>query len=198
MTIDDLLRERGGIRLDVGCGSNKMADDWIGIDSRPLPGVDIVHDLTHFPWPLPDESVLVAMSSHVMEHIPPEPPDSRVTRLIDLLIEKGLLTESEVWHAIGEVSPGPLFIRVMDEVWRVLKPGGEFAIVVPFGLSPGFMQDPTHCHMISQNTWAYFDPEALDGALYNGYKPKPWKIKGLTWSPEANVEVVLAKRGIGE
>lgn len=59
-----------GIRLDIGCGTTKQAG-WIGIDNRPLPGVDIVHDIEQTPWPLETESVLVATSSHVLEHIEP-------------------------------------------------------------------------------------------------------------------------------
>jgi len=41
------------IKLDVGCGQYK-ADGYIGIDKRDIDGVDIVHDICKFPWPLPD------------------------------------------------------------------------------------------------------------------------------------------------
>ena len=90
-SVADVFGRLAGIRLDIGCGANKQPG-WYGIDFQPLPGVDLVHDLMVFPWPLPDESVLVAMASHVVEHIPP--------------------------HNLG-------FIKFMNEVWRVLKPGGE-------------------------------------------------------------------------
>jgi len=68
--ISSILKENSGIRLDIGCGKNKQ-NGFIGIDYRGLPGVDIVHDLEKFPWPLPDRSVLVAVASHVVEHINP-------------------------------------------------------------------------------------------------------------------------------
>lgn len=98
-------------------------------------------------------------------------------------------------HVIEHVNPHKgVFMRFMDEVWRVLKPGGEFAIVVPHGYSMGYLQDPTHCNPCNEHTWYYFDPEAGAGNLYNIYKPKPWKIKWLTWNPSANIEVVLKKR----
>ena len=34
------LASHSGIRLDIGCGANKQPN-FVGIDLRPLPGVDI-------------------------------------------------------------------------------------------------------------------------------------------------------------
>jgi len=68
--ISSILKEHSGIKLDIGCGASKQPG-FIGMDYRELPGVDIVHNLEKFPWPLPDKSVLVALSSHVVEHINP-------------------------------------------------------------------------------------------------------------------------------
>jgi len=39
--------------LDVGCGRAKHAGS-VGIDWVPGPGVDILHDLNKFPWPIED------------------------------------------------------------------------------------------------------------------------------------------------
>jgi len=36
-----------------------------------MEGVDIVHDLEVFPWPLEDESCLSVVGSHIIEHIKP-------------------------------------------------------------------------------------------------------------------------------
>lgn len=58
------------IKLDIGCGGNKQ-DGFTGIDSRELPGVDIIWNLELFPWPLDEGSVSVAVASHVVEHIKP-------------------------------------------------------------------------------------------------------------------------------
>jgi SAM-dependent methyltransferase len=71
-TISRLLAARKTIRLDLGCGPNKHAPDFIGIDTRALPGVDIVHDLEEFPWPLPDDIARVVFMSHFWEHISPK------------------------------------------------------------------------------------------------------------------------------
>lgn len=58
------------IQVDIGCGRNK-AEDFIGMDMRDVPGVDIVHNLEETPWPFPTESVTLLSASHVLEHINP-------------------------------------------------------------------------------------------------------------------------------
>lgn len=187
--LSEVLGRAAGIRLDIGCGRNKQPG-WIGMDFQPLDGVDIVWDLTKFPWPLESDSVLVAQASHVLEHIPPEAPDPRLVGLVQLLLDKGVITRDEMAAYIGEPNPGPLFVRFMDEAWRVLKVGGEFAIVVPHGWSSGYVQDPTHVNPINENTWLYF---AKDHPFRQFYSCKPWSIKYLSYMQSANVEVVLVK-----
>ena len=157
VALAEVLGRAAGIRLDIACGHNKQGPGWIGIDFQPLPGVDIVHDLTVFPWPLENNSVLVAVASHIIEHIPPQ--------------------------NMG-------FVRFMNEVWRVMKPGGEFAITTPHGWSAGYLQDPTHCNPCNENTFFYF---VHGHPLYGFYQPKPWTIKYLSWAYEANIEIVLVK-----
>ena len=58
------------IKLDIACGANKQ-EGFTGIDIRDLPGVDIVHDLEKFPWPILDNSVIIAVASHFLEHVKP-------------------------------------------------------------------------------------------------------------------------------
>ncbi len=171
LQIAELLKNNSGIRLDIGCGANKQPH-FVGMDIQPLPGVDIVHDWNIHPWPLPNECAIMAMASHVIEHVPKVIIDGGKTRLP--------------------------FIEFMDEVWRILKPDAEFAIACPHGSSQGFLQDPTHCNPLNEATFAYFDPlePNTNGLLYNFYRPKPWRIKYLSWSPAANIEVILCKRRI--
>ena len=74
MTLDEvkaLFAEQTGICIDVGCGSVKLKG-WCGMDSRPLKGVDIVHDIQSLPWPIPDSSVKQIRMNHVWEHIEPK------------------------------------------------------------------------------------------------------------------------------
>ncbi len=167
MDISEVISQHGGIRLDIGCGRN-LQPGFVGMDIRPLPGVEIVHDWLQFPWPLPDESVIQAIAVHVIEHVP------RV-----------------IWR---EGHSHWAFIEFMNEVWRVLKPGSQFAFTMPYCLSPGYYQDPTHINPCNEHTWLYFDPQAAEGLLYQFYQPKPWKIEHISWDPAANMEVLLSKR----
>jgi SAM-dependent methyltransferase len=188
--IEKLIKEKSGIRLDIGCGQNKQPG-FVGIDYVQYGDVDIVWDIEVTPWPLPDECVLTAICSHTLEHINPHSGDKRMQGLINLLLDKEIFTKEEADHYLGQ--PGPAFINVMNEVWRVLKPGNQFAFVVPHAESPGFAQDPTHINMINEATMAYFDP-LHPSNLYGFYRPKPWKIDRMFGEMNGTLEVVLIKR----
>lgn len=56
------------MRIDLGCGPNKPAG-WTGIDFRPLPGVDIVHNLG-FGIPFEESSVDELRGRDFFEHMP--------------------------------------------------------------------------------------------------------------------------------
>ena len=195
-SIDKILKEKnGGIRLDLGGGGAPQAG-FVNIDVRDMPTVDIGHNLELFPWPLPDECCSMVMASHLLEHINPTYPDARIAVLIKLLLKKKLISEKEVKETIGEIEPGAIFMRFIDEIWRVLKPGGQFMAAFPYAGSPGFFQDPTHCNNINEATLAYFDPFEAGGFLFKIYKPKPWKIlqSALASNLNGNMEIVLEKR----
>lgn len=68
--LQKILARKGGILLDIGCGEHKQPG-FTGMDKRKLPGVDIVWDLERFPYPLPAESCLTVIGSHIVEHIKP-------------------------------------------------------------------------------------------------------------------------------
>jgi ubiquinone/menaquinone biosynthesis C-methylase UbiE len=61
-------------------------------------------------------------------------------------------------------------VAAMDEVWRVLKPGGRVYITVPHATS-SFMtwRDPTHRRGMNLSTLTYFDNTTFDGALFSYY-----------------------------
>lgn len=98
------------LRLDLGCGKNKINDgrQWIGVDERNFPGVDVIHDLRQ-EWPWADGEVAEAHCSHFLEH----------------------LTGAERIH-------------FFNELYRVLKPGGQARIITPHWSHERAYGDPTH------------------------------------------------------
>ncbi len=144
------------IKLDIGCGGNKQKG-FIGMDARKLEGVDIVHNLEEFPYPIPADSCGTILGSHIIEHIKP-------------------------WYTI------PLF----EELWRMMKVGGQLVLTTPYAGSAGFWQDPTHCNGFNEATFQYFDPRF---PLWTIYKPKPFHIESgyPCWQPNGNLEIMLEK-----
>ena len=88
-----------------------------------------------------------------------------------------------------------LFMDIMNEWWRITKPGGQLMIGTPYAGSMNFWQDPTHVHGFNELSFKYFDPlDATWGnAFYSIYKPKPWKLEKNTWDSTGNLEVLLTK-----
>jgi predicted SAM-dependent methyltransferase len=50
-------------------------------------------------------------------------------------------------------------MQFMNEVYRILKPGGKIKIVSPYYTSMRCWQDPTHKHAISEATFLYYNKE---------------------------------------
>lgn len=96
-------------------------------------------------------------------------------------------------HVLEHLDPR-LTIDIFNEMWRIMKVGGQWVIALPYAGSHGFWQDPTHCNGFNETTFEYFDPE-INPILYGIYTPKPWKIVNRFWHPNGNMEVVLEKRG---
>jgi predicted SAM-dependent methyltransferase len=56
------------IKLDIGCGASKK-EGFIGVDILKFEGVDIVHDLSKFPYPFEENSIDEIWMDNVLEHI---------------------------------------------------------------------------------------------------------------------------------
>jgi SAM-dependent methyltransferase len=98
-----------------------------------------------FPWPWADNSVDELHCSHFLEHVPGGHP-----------VEYG---GTGIRH------------RFVDEMYRVLKPGGTATIIVPYNRSPRAAQDPFHA-------WPPLEPESFM------YFNKQWRVNnGLDHYP---------------
>ena len=67
----NIFKSKSGIKLDLGCGECRQPN-FVTMDRRPLPNVDIVHDVTVFPYPIPKNTCLMVLMSHLWEHIDPK------------------------------------------------------------------------------------------------------------------------------
>jgi SAM-dependent methyltransferase len=136
--------------LDLGCGKRPRNPygrrELHGVDVRPAPaGADFQHrvaNLTLEPIPYEDSSFGSVSAYDFIEHIPRilPTPDGR-----------------------GTVFP---FIRLMNEIWRVLAPGGRL-----YALTPGYphaeaFMDPTHVNFITEGTHEYFCGDKPLGRIY--------------------------------
>jgi SAM-dependent methyltransferase len=55
--------------LDLGCGPHGKKEGSVGLDMRPAPHVDVVHDLNIYPFPFPSDEFDWIEMSHVIEHV---------------------------------------------------------------------------------------------------------------------------------
>ena len=55
--------------LDLGCGPHGKLPGSVGLDIRPAPHVDVVHNLDDYPYPFPDDEFDFVGMSHVIEHV---------------------------------------------------------------------------------------------------------------------------------
>lgn len=87
-----------------------------------------------------------------------------------------------------------LMVDFMNELWRVIKAGGQLAFSTTYAGSPGYWSDPKNCNPCNETTFFYFDPQFKD--LYSYYEPKPWMIeKGSPqWVVGGNLEIVMRPR----
>ena len=113
--------------IDIGCGSRRDPRATAGMDFYPYPGVTIVHDVTTFPWPVPDGSFDGAVSHQLIEHLP---------------------------HKVS-VAGNDVFFEFFDEVWRILKPGGTFSFDVPDYRGAEACGDPTHRRFLNVQAFSH-------------------------------------------
>ncbi len=58
------------------------------------------------------------------------------------------------------------FIALMNEVWRVLRPGGLLYAVTPVYPHEKSFRDPTHVNLLTTRTYRYFTRPRLEARMY--------------------------------
>lgn len=137
------LTKNQGIMLDFGCGEAKQAN-FVGLDKRDLPGVDIVHDVEVFPWPLDDESCLTVVGHHIVEHIKPWltidlfneiwrvlKPDGQLALSLPYAGSRGFWQDPTHINGFNEVTFWYFDPKHPSGLWNIYKPR-------PWRIEPGF------------------------------------------------------------
>lgn len=131
--------------LDIGCGEIPRnpfgATDVHGIDIREDLARNIVcADVIRGGIPFEDNSFDFVTAYDFIEHVP------------------RLLYTPELRFP---------FIEIMNEIWRVLKPGGQFLSHTPAYPKAEAFQDPTHVNIITRDTFRhYFDHQRMLARMY--------------------------------
>ena len=139
------------INIDLACGANKK-EGFLGVDIADVKGVDVVHNLTKYPWPFEDNSVDEINCSHYVEHIPHE----------NL---RGILEESNSFEEFKEKAleiDRDGLIKFMNEVYRILKPKGRALITAPHYMSIRAFGDPTHVRYVGDFSFYYFNKDWME------------------------------------
>jgi SAM-dependent methyltransferase len=140
-----LPQKNGFNTLDLGCGGvprNPFKADFLyGIDIRDSANPNIARsDLAQEAIPHGDASMDYITAFDFIEHIP------RVVYLPEIRYS---------------------FIELMNEVYRVLRPGGLFLAQTPVYPYSACFTDPTHINPITSETFSqYFDDQRQWGKMY--------------------------------
>lgn len=64
----------------------------------------------------------------------------------------------------------------MNELWRIIKPGGVAVVKLPAWNHPLTWDDPTHLHPVGPGVMDQLDPRTKRGVSYRFYTPYKWRI----------------------
>lgn len=83
----------------------------------------------------------------------------------------------ELAVAIDVLEHIPDLATAMGNVLRLLKPGGVFEVLVPYDLSHGAWQDPTHVRAFNERSWVYY----CDWHWYLGWTEARFDLQDLNF-----------------
>lgn len=127
-------------KLQLGSGKD-YRQGYINLDINPMVGADIVLDLAG--------DISFPLHFHT-------------TAYGEVCLDEGVLDEIIANDVLEHV---PDLVTLMGNCIKLLKVGGVFRISVPYDLSLGAWQDPTHVRGFNQNSWLYF----CDWSWYLGW-----------------------------
>lgn len=103
------------MNLDIGCGINKH-EGFVGMDARACEGVDIVHDIQDFPWPIDDNSCNCILMRNIYEHIEPKYRIQLIDEAWRVMKSKGQLAISSPYAGSVRAFQDPTHYTCPNEV----------------------------------------------------------------------------------
>lgn len=127
-------------KLQLGSGKD-YRQGYLNIDTNPAVGPDILLDLSaRIEFPLVFQTATYG----------------------EVSLNEGMLDEIIANDVLQHL---PELTTLMENCLRLLKVGGVFKVSVPYDLSLGAWQDPTHVRAFNQNSWLYYS----DRSWYLGW-----------------------------
>jgi SAM-dependent methyltransferase len=129
-----------GPKLNLGCGNDVRPPDlgWVNADAYRSDDRVVPLELTAPPWPFKDGQFDLVYMSHVLEHVP---------------------VDFRAWRGAHR----DVLFDVLEEVHRVLGPGGRLVARVPWGGSQPAMAHPQHYRQWRPDWFYYLEPEHSEG-----------------------------------
>lgn len=88
-------------------------------------------------------------------------------------------------------------LQIMNELWRILKPGGVAAIKLPAWDSEEAHDDITHYWFVALHSMDQFDPDTERGRAYSFYTTRKWKILKAKHSNKGHSSIYFQMRKRG-
>lgn len=87
-------------------------------------------------------------------------------------------------------------LQIMNELWRILKPGGKAVIKLPYWNSDAAHEDLTHYWFVTLNTFDQLDPDTERGRAYSFYTPCKWRVyyKKFSNTGRSSIHFKMEKR----
>jgi predicted SAM-dependent methyltransferase len=98
-------------------------------------------------------------------------PDVKPDAVVDLTVFPWPIVSDSVDEIICNhyVEHTPDLMKFMNEVYRILKPGGKIKIVAPYWNSIRCWQDPTHLRAISEASFYYYNKKWREDSKLTHY-----------------------------
>jgi predicted SAM-dependent methyltransferase len=133
------------MKLNLGCGQY-LKEGFVNVDQFPLRGVDLVHNLTEFPYPFENLSTDEIVAYDVIEHLPS--------------------------HVDGENT----VLKFVSECHRILRPGGTLFIQTPRYDAEFLYIDLSHVRGFHEKSFDFLDPDTEYGKSTGFYTDAKFKV----------------------